>query len=182
MPASPIFQPMLRTSQILWAGLTVSTLVLSVLIVTMPTNTGHVAPPDFGPIFVVVALVTAGASFFVPARATAAALGRTKEQQLIPGPTDPATGRPTVTFADPATAARSAFGLAFQPLLLSIALSESVTLDGFALHMVGGPTVCALPIGLFGVVLAALRFPTVTRMVGPYEKAYGATFGEAERG
>jgi hypothetical protein len=84
-----------------------------------------------------------------------------------------------VTFANPTAAARSAFAASYTPFLLSIALSMSVNLVGLALHMVGGPIAESLPLSLFGLVLVALRFPTVPRIFGLCERTHGATFAAA---
>jgi hypothetical protein len=107
-------------------------------------------------------------------------LASRREVGLVPGPPLPGTQRPTVTFANPAAAAGNAFAAGTTALILAVALSEAVCLFGFALHMVGGPVGASLPMSLFGVVLVAVRFPTVPRMVGVYERVHGATFAAGD--
>jgi hypothetical protein len=149
-------------------------IVMTVLTVVLDNHGAH-APPLSAPVFAALAFAVAVVSFVLPARA-AVLTAKRNEVELAPGRPAPGSSQPTVTFANPARAAKRAFGAAFAPFVLSVALSEAVCLFGFALHMVGGRVAASLPIALFGVALVAIRFPTVTRMVGAYESAHGAAF------
>jgi hypothetical protein len=173
------FRARLQTARVLWGALVGSTVVLTVVGVVLPVD-AHARPaPNLVPVFWLVSLAVAVTSFVLPARQAKIAAGA-REIELVPGPPLPGTQRPTVTFANPAAAASSAFAVSNTALILAMALSEAVTLFGFALHMVGGPIATTLPMSLFGVVLAAARFPTVARMVGAYERAHGATFAPGD--
>jgi hypothetical protein len=57
-----------------------------------------------------------------------------------------------------------------------MALSEAVSMLGLALHMLGGPLAVSAPFFAAGTLLAAIRFPTLPRLVAPYERACGAKF------
>jgi hypothetical protein len=51
-----------------------------------------------------------------------------------------------------------------------------VTLLGFVVYFLAGPAAIAGALFATGTLLAASRFPTVARVVGPFERAHGATF------
>jgi hypothetical protein len=174
MATADVFRARLQTARVLWAALLASDVVFTILGLTLPANAGT-PPPTYVPMFWVLALGIAVTSFVLPAR-QAAALSRATEMEKVPGRPLPGTQLPTVVFADPALAGSRAFAIGSTLLILSMALSEAVCLFGFALHLVGGPTAATLPLSLFGVVLAAVRFPTLERMIGPYARAHGATF------
>jgi hypothetical protein len=173
------FRARLQTARVLWGALVGSTVMFTVLGVTLPVSPHARPAPNLLPIFWVLSLAVAVTSFVLPARQAKIAAGA-REIELVPGPPLPGTQRPTVTFANPAAAASSAFAVSNTALILAMALSEAVTLFGFALHMIGGPIAGTLPMSLFGVVLAAARFPTVAKMVGAYERAHGATFAPGD--
>jgi hypothetical protein len=63
-----------------------------------------------------------------------------------------------------------------------MSLSEAVSLVGFALHMLGGPLPMSSALIAAGTLLAAYRFPTAARLVGPYERAHNASFAAGEAG
>ena len=174
MTSPDIFEPMLRTVRTLWGALLASTCLLTVLSVVLD-NHHVVAPPTFAVVFSVCAMATAVASFVIPARAAAQTV-KQGEVELAPGRAVPGSTQPIPTFADPRGAARTAFGRAFIPFMLSVALSEAVCLFGFALHMTGGPVQVSGSLALFGVALVAARFPTAKNMVARFERAHGAKF------
>jgi hypothetical protein len=179
MPSRDVLQPLMRVARILWGALLVAAIAFTVLGVVLDNHGAH-APPVFAPVFAVLAVVEAIVSFVLPANALRNAV-RKRSPELAPGEPLPGSTVPTVTFADPAAAARSAFAASYTPFLLGVALSMSVSLLGLALHMVGGPIVASLPLSLFGLALVAVRFPTVPRMFGLYERVHGATFAVGRR-
>ena len=61
-----------------------------------------------------------------------------------------------------------------------MALSEVVSLVGLVLHMFGAPLAISIPFFVAGTLLAAIRFPTLPRLVAPYERACGAKFTEQD--
>jgi hypothetical protein len=79
-------------------------------------------------------------------------------------------------FAQPVKAARHALASAQTSFILSMALSEAVSLLGLVLHMQGAPVEASTPFLAAGTLLAAIRFPTPARLLAPYERVHGATF------
>ena len=71
-------------------------------------------------------------------------------------------------------------GLAFTPFLVSMALSEAVSLLGLVLRAQGAPLTHGMALIAAGTVLAAVRLPTLERLVGPYERLHGASFAASD--
>lgn len=84
------------------------------------------------------------------------------------------TATVTRTVAAKPKQARTRALIAYQTsLILGMALSEAVALLGFVLHFVGFPLLWVLPFFLASWVSMALRFPTVEKVLGPFERAAG---------
>ena len=77
-------------------------------------------------------------------------------------------------FANPAKALRSALGAFQTAFILSLALSESVALFGFALSRLGAPLTTAAPFFVVAWVLMGVRYPTHARAFGRFEARFGA--------
>jgi hypothetical protein len=170
MDTQRILAKPMKVVRILWAALTFSNVLIGVVTCFMP--------PPRGQVF---ALAAAVASFIVPMRARAQALARVRVE-LLAGDGPPVPDRPAGRFANPQDAARKAMANAFTPFIMSMALSEAVSLVGLSLHAVGGPLPLALGFVAAGTVLAASRFPTPARLLAPFERAKGATFAASDGG
>jgi len=71
-------------------------------------------------------------------------------------------------------------GRAQTGFILSMALSEVVSMVGLVLHMFGAPLAISSPFFVAGTLLAVLHFPRLPRLVAPYEQACGAKFTEQD--
>ena len=91
-------------------------------------------------------------------------------------------GGAAARFANPVEAARRAMALGQTTFILSMALSEAVSLVGLMLHMLGAPIMVSIPFFVVGTTLAAIRFPTVGRLVGDFERTHGASFAASMDG
>ncbi len=166
------FQRMLPTARILWAALVVSTLLIAFVVFWVHPD----PPPPFDPklelILSVVAVANAVASFVVP---SIVAASNARRLNVGVYPANQLTGAPA-RFTDPQRAARQAMAIGQTAFILSMALSEVLSLLGLVLHMLGAPTPHVVPFLVAGTLLSLVRFPTVARMVTPFERAVGATF------
>lgn len=177
MTARQVFDPMMRTARVLYAALVTATLLLAGLSLVVQPTAPQPITLAIHLYMAIVAVLVAVVSFVVPAKTMATASARVRVEVLpsAPGP----DGSPLpARFADPTGAARRAMAIAQQGFILSLALSEAISLLGFALHMLGAPLRASLPFFVTGTVLAALRFPTLARFVAPFERAHRATFAE----
>jgi hypothetical protein len=180
MTAHSIFVRALFTVRVLWFALTFSCALLGLVTVMVPGPGKPVLDATMEAVFAVVALGLAIASFVIPARMYAA-MGRSGGvEKSAPEPT--AGGLGPARFAAPEQAARHAVGVGNTMLILAMALSEAVGLLGLVLHMQGAPMTVSSAFIAAGFLLAAFRFPTITRLVGPYERAKGASFAASEGG
>ncbi|HEX3345313.1 MAG TPA: hypothetical protein VHS09_12105, partial [Polyangiaceae bacterium] len=133
----------MRIVRILWAALTLSTVLVGVVTCLVRTPHGEAPPTQSFIMLAVAAFGAAVASFVVPGRMRAQALQRTRVE-VFPADGPVPEGAPPGRFAQPAQAARRALGAALAPFILSMALSEAVSLTGLALHVIGGPLGLAL--------------------------------------
>ena len=174
MTPAQIIARALPTARILWAALTFSNVLLGVVTFVQPG--GGKLEPMVVMVLYAYALASAIASFVLPMVASASATRKARAQVVETGAGP--DGRPLpARFADPPAAARRALALGQTALIVGMALSESVSLIGLVLHMVGGAsmTVSSSLIAA-GTLLAAYRFPTPARLVGSYERAHQASF------
>jgi hypothetical protein len=181
MTAQRFLAQQMRVVTIIWAALTFSNVLIGVVIVVNHWPKPQALDTQTQVILYASALGGAVVSFVLPRMLLAKALPGVRFEVFPgePGPTGtPSRGR----FAQPEKAARRAFGIAFQPFFLSMALSESVSMVGLALRGVGGPPSVALALVAVGTLLAASRFPTAARLLGPFERAHDATFAASEGG
>ena len=175
MKAQAFFAQAMRVVLTLWGALTFSNVLLGVLTVVVPSRMPP--PKDLTQVAILGALAVgvAIASFVVPARMQLQMARQARAEVAEPEPM-PGGMRGPARFAQPEKAARAAMGLALTPFIMSMALSEAVSLLGLVVHMQGAAMTISTPFIVAGTLLAAIRFPTVARMVGPFERAHGATF------
>jgi hypothetical protein len=176
MVLSQALQRRLGAPRILYAALVGSTVLLAVVAFVVPIDGAPSAPaPPMLVAMGVAALGAAVASFVVPVRLVSSG-AHARAVRVVPGVVgnDGAVG--PATFGEPAQALRQALLVAQTMLVLEMALSEAVSLLGFVLNRLGAPPAQFLPFLAAGTVLAALRFPTASHMLGPYERAHGASF------
>jgi hypothetical protein len=180
MTARQFFARAMKTVRILWGALLFSNVLLGVVTVLAPSQARH--PPELTSVemLAAAALAVAVASFVVPARMRATYLAASRAETTPAEPTP--TGAGPARFAHPDQAARRAMGGALTPFILSMALSEAVSIVGLQLHMLGAAMTVSTPFIVAGTVLAAVRFPTLARLVGPFERAHAASFAASEGG
>ncbi len=165
------FAAALNTARILWGALTASTLLLAFVAVrARPPRLSHTMDSTVAYTLAGAGVLVAITSFVLPARGYAAGVRGRRPEILEPG----ADGR--ARFANPEMAMTLATALYFTPFILSMALSEAVTLLGFVVYFQAGPDVVAWPLFAAGTLLAAVRFPTRARVLGAFERAHGASF------
>lgn len=90
---------------------------------------------------------------------------------VIPG----AAGPKRRVFADPKKAMGAAFMTYQTPFILGMALSESVALCGLILWMSGFGFAEGMPFVVVAWISMALRFPTLDKVIVPFERAHDAT-------
>lgn len=181
MTARQVFDTMLRTTRVLYGALVTTTVLLAVVSFVVQPNAPQPIQPFMEIYIAVAAVAVAVTSFILPAKTLATAATRTRMEIVPSGVSMEGLPLPP-RFADPAGAARRAMAAAQTSFILSLALSEAVSLFGLVLHMLGAPRFVSLPFFVAGTVLAALRFPTVSRFVAPFERAHGASFAASMDG
>ncbi len=181
MTARQVFDQSLRVTRVIHAALVMTTVMLAVVSFVVQPDVPQPAPANMEASLAAVAVVVAVLSFVLPAKTTATAAAAIRVEILPPGVGSDGMPLPP-RFADPATAARRAMAAAQTGLILSLALSEAVSLFGLVLHMLGAPHPISLPFFVAGTILAALRFPTVPRLVAPFERAHNASFAASMDG
>jgi len=170
----------LKTIRILWGSLMASVcMIFGTLFVAKPPNP---EPPEpmMAPAFAVVALMVAGASFFLPLNMKKTAfknmklpleeVSDTEASDVLPYRDAPKRR----VFANPKEAARRAFMIYQTSTILECALSEAVGLFGFVLGFLGFPLPVFIPFFAVSLILMALRFPTVEKAFGPLERHFDA--------
>jgi hypothetical protein len=179
MKAQTILANGLRTVRILWAALVVSTLLIPFAASRMEIDPKQTLQTSMAAILGLVALALTIASVVVPrlVLANGARVGtpEVSRPEPIPGVASP-PGR----FAQPDRAARRALAVCQQPFLLSMALSEAVSLIGLMLHAFGGGLLVAAPFFAAGTLLSLSRFPTFDGLFGPFERIVGASFAASQ--
>jgi hypothetical protein len=173
----------LRTPRILWGALSFSTVLFLVVLYQTRGHAVHELEPMFPPLFALIGLGTAVASFVVPNMQYRQFVSRKKlmlTDEPDPGASSdviPYRNAPTrKVFANPAEARRVALIVFQTTFILGMALSEAVALYGFSLAFLGHPIQFWLPFFLVAWVLFALRFPTEKSVFGRFASAYGAAF------
>jgi hypothetical protein len=176
MKSQDVVARAMPTIRILWFALTVSTVLLAVVAFVVHPQVRHAPDTTMVVFFGVLAGVLAVTSFVLPATAYASNAKRNPPEVYRPEPTAAAFQPAPPRFANPRKAAGQALAIAQTSFILSMALSEAVSLLGLALHMQGAPLEQCAPFLAAGTLLASLRFPTPARLLAPYERLHGATF------
>jgi hypothetical protein len=173
MADAPTPAARLQTARILWGAMLASTAAYAGVLLG-----GAVPPVPDGPtlplpILIAVAASCAIASFLVPGILHRSALAKAtfeiEELPLNMAPTGYRTEglkyrRLTRAIYD------SALRYYFTPLILSLALSESVATFGLVGAFTGQPILYCLPFIAAGALLIAVRFPTWRAAIAPIEK------------
>ncbi len=177
MTAQQVFQRTLPTIRILYGALVASTLLLAGLSFKIPAGTDP-QPLAVTVVLVLCAVGSAVFSFVLPGLIT-----KQPARGEMPAPEIGPDGKPVPRhFVDPAGAARDAMARGQTMLILKLALSESVSCIGLVAHMFGEPRPMSLALFAAGTLLAAIRFPTIASLVGPYERRSGASFAASGDG
>jgi F0F1-type ATP synthase membrane subunit c/vacuolar-type H+-ATPase subunit K len=148
----------LLVRRILWAALLVS----QGIYVWVLAFSGAVPPPMEPPdpmlpmVLGAVALSVAVASFVVPMLLLRSASGASQHAP---------SGR------------QQAHARTFTPFIVSLAMSEAVSIFGLVAGYLGHPALVWAPFFAAGFVLTAWRFPTEGRMMGPLARGNGVTVG-----
>lgn len=185
-PSKP--PPALTTQRILWAALLTSNVLYVGLLFYLRANRGGQSLPAIDPMmapaFAAVALGISAASVLLPRRlyasATAAApievRDGVKEDPMgsLQGFRRPAPSERV--FADTDAARRAALVHNMTPLIVGMALAESVSLLGFVLGFLGAGEAIFLPFFAVGIGLQVPRFPTMLAIERAFEAAHGARF------
>ena len=180
MRAQQIFARAIKTVRIMWGALTFSCVLLGLMTVMVPSPVADAPDGSFVAMFAGLALAVAIASFVLPARIYATNVAQVRAEKVEPEPT--ASGPGAARFAHPEQEAGRAMGIAFTTFIMSMALSEAVALLGFVLHMRGAPMTISSAFIAAGALLQVARFPSIPRLIGPYERAQGASFAASEGG
>ncbi len=165
--------------RILWGGILMFTFAFLVIRLIVPAATQ--AQPVLLPVLGVVALSLAIVSVVLPARTYQVAVAARKKLPLrevsdtsgsdvIPAGFGPMKS----VFVDPDAAIGAAFATFQTPFILGLALSEAVSICGFVLGQLGFGPLEYLPFFVVSWVLIGMRFPTVDKVLGPFERAQGA--------
>jgi hypothetical protein len=175
----------MQTLRILWAAILSSTLAFAGLLIAGVGDDVSEPPPVLLALAsAVMAITIAVMSFLLPRQVHVRTL-RAKNLAVVEE-ADPSSafsnyrgslGKRKV-FADPASARSTAIRLAQTPMILALALSESIALFGFVLGFLRFPLLMVAPFFALSWTLILLRFPTDKAAVAALERTYGATLVE----
>jgi len=170
----------LKTVRTLWFGL-VASVCMFVVALAFEKKPLH-AEPFMAPVLALLALGVAVASFVIPANMRKTAYAKvdlpveevpdTSTSDVIPDRDAPKRR----VFAKPDEALEKAFARYQTPFILSMALSEAVGLFGFMLGRFGFSPLVYGPFFVVSVALMVLRFPTLPKILEPFERAANAKF------
>lgn len=160
----------LRTMRVLWGAIFASSVgfagVVAFLRAQPPRGPAPVMPPVMPVALGAVALAVAVMSFVLPARFYATAV-----RNLASQPPDGEFGGEFGGGDVPPTVLRRLTGVFQTTFVLSVALSEAVSLFGVVLGILGAPWPIVAPFFAAGSLLILIRFPTHERIVEPYRRA-----------
>ena len=165
--------------RVLWAALLASQLVYLMLLTLPGLVAVPAAPPDpqLPLVLAGAAAVIAVVSFVLPARLRAASMARVAlATERRPDPSARGAFReavPTHELADPEAMRRAALLAGFVPFVLSLALSESVSVLGLVLGFLGHEPLVWAPLIATGMLLTMARFPSEQRLVEALARAKG---------
>lgn len=175
----------LRTQRILWAALTFAPFVYLFIAAYAAPAPKAPPPPILLPVLAVVAVSVAAMSFILPATIFTKALrGRvgkditigqvSSQSPFLPEGGFRSASPSAAEVEDPAATLRIAATLDQTPMILTLALRESVALYGLVLAMMGFPLAHAAAFIAVSVALMLLRFPSVESLRRRAEKALDA--------
>jgi hypothetical protein len=168
-PAHPM-----RTLHILWGAILSSTVMIfgaSFVVEAQPSKELALLLPAFG----FLGLNMAVLSFWLPPKTAVHALQRVviPTREIDDPMSLPGSGRTVKVPTDPASAHRTVLQLLQPPLILRLALGESVALFGFVLHVMGAPVPHILPFFVVCWVLHFIAFPSDKAMLAFAQKHTG---------
>jgi hypothetical protein len=179
-------QPALMTLRIIWFALLASCFVYMAIAYVVLADVKKAGSGLLNPmtptIFAVVSVALAVASFLVPRivyQQTTRVMNSKTEEEVASSafPDRYREAMPKrVVFAEPETAAKTAFLCFHTPFILALAFSEAVALLGFLAAQMGYPLPSSLPFFVAGALLIAIRFPRQSTVLGMFERARGASF------
>lgn len=174
-PRALLFVP-----RLLWAALLMSQVVYAAMILVPGLIESMVAPDDGAPIvgFVAFAVGSAIASFVVPTLLRRKGVAAQRfELREVPDPSAPVGFRGTAPtlreYADVPAVHAAARTAGFAPFVLSLALSEAISMTGIAAGFLGHPPVVWGAFVAVGMTLTAMRFPTEATFFAPVEQHTG---------
>lgn len=170
----------LQVPRILWFAIFMSTIMFLAVRFLVPMEP---AKPDaiVLPVMGLVALTSLAMSFLLP-KTLGDQARRARKLEIVEA-AEPGSGSdvfPTGAgpkrrvFADPKAAIGAAFMTFQTPFILGMALSESVAVCGFILWFVGYGLAEGLPFFVLAWISMALRFPTLDKVIVPFERAHDA--------
>ncbi|MEZ4393378.1 MAG: hypothetical protein R3A48_20010 [Polyangiales bacterium] len=174
----------LRTQKILWSALTLAPLAYLGVALSAP-QTDAAAPPLILPVLGAVAAMTAALSFILPEKLFASALHRRVGHDLRI--TQVASSAPVLAeggfrdaspsvnaVEDPVAALTLAAQLDMSPLIITLALRESIAIHGLVLAMLGFSMRVAFGFIAVSVALMILRRPSLEALRARVEQAIDA--------
>lgn len=170
----------LQVPRILWFAIFTSTILFLVVRFVVPIDPVE-APPFLLPVMGMVALSCLVMSFVLPAKLGEPARRARKlaivdaddpnaTSDVIPG----GAGPKRRVFANPQMAIGAAFATYQTPFILGMALSETVAIAGFILWFQGFGLAEGIPFFVLAWISMALRFPTLDKVLIPFERAHDA--------
>lgn len=175
--------PILRVQRILWFALTSSPLLYLGIARFAAPAPAHPPEPVILYALAAVAVPIVGASFALPAaifaRAVGARVGKEIRVRQVATPTQLEGGfrdapPSAAEVEDPAAVLRLAARLDLTPLILTLALRESVAIFGLVLGFVGFPFEVTAGFCGLSVALMLARFPSLPALARRTESAVGA--------
>jgi hypothetical protein len=175
-------EPNPRLPMILWGALLASQFIYLGLLLAPEIFPARVEPadPSLAIIFIAIALTMASASFVLPRLLLRAALHHAEvaleEVPVHDAPADFRQQSATVRrFADPEVARAVALRAGLTPLIIGLALSESISLLGLVLGILGHPALIWAPFFACGMTLTAVRFPMENGLFRALSRAKGVS-------
>lgn len=164
----------------LWGALLMSQVIYAAMLLVPGLIESVAVPDDDLSIVGMIAFAIASAigSFVVPSLVRRKNVAAQRfELREVPDPSAPVGFRgtaPTIReYADVAAVHAAARTAGFAPLVLSLALSEAVSLMGIVAGFLGQPPVVWGAFVAVGMTLTAVRFPTETTFLAPVEQHTG---------
>lgn len=172
-------QAILRTQRILWAALLVASFIEAGISFYVPVPPGMHPQQVMAIAIAAIAVVVAVVSFVLPATNIRLALrsldAEVKEEPAPPDEMGYRERAPTVRTIHLTQSSFRALLLRSQvPLILSLALSNAITLFGVVLSRLDHPPATFAPFLVVGSVLMAIRFPSEQRLIRAIERQHQA--------